>query len=684
MTSLTLNDARRPLAQFGHLLKTPALVAVAYFLGAEAAFFVGTLSDKIFAPFWPPNVILFCALLLTPVHRWWLYILAVLPAHTIAELTVGMGVPQTAVAFATNCLVAAMNAFAVQKFLGRARWFDTLRGAAIYILITTIASPALAALGGAFVQILGGGSAQQYGLYWARWYASNASGSLTLGPIAMICLTEIRWPPSLALTYRHAEAIGVALALFAVCTIAFNLSTTSVTLGFLPTLLYLPLPLVLWSALRFGVNGASSAVLLVSLVLTWRALNGPSLFSVDDAESNVFALQIFLIGLSAPILLLGAAIEETQRAVRNTRESEQRMAFVAASSNLGLWRYEFETNRFWATRHCREMFDLPVEAPITLDAVLNRVHPADSHFAPNAIRSALEHGASVDVEFRTLAENQQIRWMAARARPEFDDEGGLVAMTGTFTDETQRKNAEAEASLQRQEIAHLMRVSMLGELSGSLAHELTQPLTAILSNAEAGKLVLSHPVPDLKELSDVLDDIITEDSRAGEVIHRLRRLLKKGEPKYDAIDLNDLIVVTLRLLHSEFIGRRITISTDLAPNLPLAAGDAVQLQQILINLLMNAMDAVEEMSPLRRHVTINTSVTADDEIEARISDLGMGLPRSASQQAFRPFYTTKKRGLGLGLSICSSIIKSHGGTLSLRNNATEGATASFRLPSQQI
>src|SRR6185312_2095863 len=188
-----------------------------------------------------------------------------------------------------------------------------------------------------------------------------------------------------------------------------------------------------------------------------------------------------------------------------------------------------------------------------------------------------------------------------------------VALTGAFTDITPRKIAESEAALQRQEIAHLMRVSMLGELSGSLAHELTQPLTAILSNAQAGKMLLAHDAPDLGEISEMLDDIIAEDSRAGEVIHRLRDLLKKGEPNYDAVDLNALINTTIRLLHSELINRRIMVNIELASDLPLALGDPVQLQQILINLLMNAMDAVEEMSPSRRHILVSTAKTDSGE-----------------------------------------------------------------------
>src|SRR5215472_4701055 len=169
------------------------VVAIAYYLGAEIAFLVGTLSDKIFAPFWPPNIVLFCALLLSFPRQWWIYILAAFPAHVAAELQVGMPIMQLLVAFATNCSVAVINAFLLQQLQFEQPWFGSIRKATTYVFIAAFVSPALCAFGGAFVQILGGGSLENYGLYWARWYASNALGSLALAPIVLICLEKLTW-----------------------------------------------------------------------------------------------------------------------------------------------------------------------------------------------------------------------------------------------------------------------------------------------------------------------------------------------------------------------------------------------------------------------------------------------------------------------------------------------------------
>jgi signal transduction histidine kinase len=675
----SMRSLQERAAHFGgaNTIRNVFIVAIAYYLGAEIAFLIGTLSDRIFAPFWPPNIVLFCALLVTPPRQWWIYIAAALPAHTLAELGVGMPMPQLVVAFATNCLIAIANAFAVRRLMVEPPWFGTIRKTIIYVLITAFLSPAFCALGGAFVQILGGGSIDDYGLFWARWYASNALGSLTLGPIAMICI-ESTTRPRLAPAGRAVEAAIVAAFLIAACIVAFE-DLPSIASGYLPLLLYLPLPIIVWAAVRFGAKGASGAIFVISVVLIWRTLNGPSLFDIGSPEANVFGMQLFLIGLSPPILLLGSAIEETRRAERTTRESEERISFAAASSNVGLWQYEFATGAFWATDYCRTLFGLSPSEPLTLDTLVSRIHPNDTPTASAALASAISRATALDVEFR-VQDGDEVRWISVRARPVAGDDGKPTAMSGAFGDVTSRKLAEGEADVQRQEIAHLMRVSMLGELSGGLAHELTQPLTAILSNAQAGKLLLAEGNKSLSEIGNILDDIIAEDERAGEVIHRLRGMLKKGDVKHETIDMNDLIASTLQLLHSELIDRRMSVSFDNVPNLPAVHGDPVQLQQTLLNLLMNAMDATENVPPARRTISVSTATTDDGGVEVHIYDRGTGLPPSREHEVFQPFFTTKKRGLGLGLSICTSIVKLHGGTLSLQNNVREGASAVFRLP----
>src|SRR5262245_36193847 len=284
-------------------LSAPLLVAVAYYLGAEAAFYIGTLSDRIFAPFWPPNVVLFCALLLAAERRWWLFIAAAFPAHVVAELGIGMPAGQLLVAFVTNCMVAALNAFALRRLVNGPPWLADLRRASVFIFITAAISPAVSALGGAFVQILGGGPFAKYWVFWIDWYFANVLTALTLGALFLAWLDE--HPKAFADVPRHRmiEAVLIASALVLVCAIAFDVSATMIGRGFLPAVLYSPLPLILWAALRFGTKGASSAIVVVTIVVMWRTLQGQSPFLSGDPESNVLALQLFLTGLAIPVLL---------------------------------------------------------------------------------------------------------------------------------------------------------------------------------------------------------------------------------------------------------------------------------------------------------------------------------------------------------------------------------------------
>jgi signal transduction histidine kinase len=297
---------------------TPILVALAYYLGAETAFFIGTLSDRIFAPFWPPNIVLFCTLLLVPKRDWWLYIAATFPAHVIAELAVGMPVAQLLVAFVTNCAVALLNASGVRWFLRKPPWFGTFHSALIYLLITAGAGPAISALGGAFVQILGGGQISNYWTYWGNWYIGNALAGVTLGPVVLIWFSgrseAARFSPR-----RRAEAAVLALTLGLVCAIAFRGDLGNFGTGFLPALLYSPLPVILWAAIRFGQWGACGAILVVTVVSIWQNLQESAVFNGIDPQGNVLALQFFLMGVAVPVFLLGAAIDEQRRSAEAMR-----------------------------------------------------------------------------------------------------------------------------------------------------------------------------------------------------------------------------------------------------------------------------------------------------------------------------------------------------------------------------
>ncbi|MBK6558167.1 MAG: PAS domain S-box protein [Comamonadaceae bacterium] len=270
---------------------------------------------------------------------------------------------------------------------------------------------------------------------------------------------------------------------------------------------------------------------------------------------------------------------------------------------------------------------------------------------------------------------------------EFPVEATLAPLqtgTGAFVlasvlDITERRRLEQATARQRDELAHLSRVAMLGELSGSLAHELNQPLTAILSNAQAAQRFMALSPPRIDKLPEILSDIVKADHRAGAVIQRLRAMLRKEEPTRQAVDLNALVEDSMRLLRSDLLGRHVRAQPDLEVDLPPVVGDRNQLQQVLLNLVLNACDAMEGQATDRR-LTVRTRQSAQGRVEVSVADHGPGIPEADLDRLFDPFVTTKAQGLGLGLTICRSIVEAHGGRLWATNPAQGGATLHCELP----
>ena len=240
--------------------------------------------------------------------------------------------------------------------------------------------------------------------------------------------------------------------------------------------------------------------------------------------------------------------------------------------------------------------------------------------------------------------------------------------------------AEREAGRLRQELAHIGRVSAMGELTASLAHELNQPLTAILNNAEVAQQHLQAAAPNLQELREILDDIVADDKRAAEIIQRLRVLLKKGVLEHLPLDINDVVGEVAQLVRNDVVLRNVPMTVDLAPGLPVVRGDRVQLQQVILNMVLNGLEAMAEPKGHARALVIRTSRAGDTAVRVGVEDAGVGIDTDDLERLFQPLYTTKPEGLGMGLAIARTIIEAHGGHLRGANNAAAGATFQFTLP----
>jgi signal transduction histidine kinase len=250
-------------------------------------------------------------------------------------------------------------------------------------------------------------------------------------------------------------------------------------------------------------------------------------------------------------------------------------------------------------------------------------------------------------------------------------------------DVTSRKQAQLEADAQRRQLAHLNRVATLGELSGALAHELSQPLTAVLTNAQAARHFLDRQPLNVEQLRAALDDIIRNDKRAGAVIDRLRALLRKEETARQSVDVNETIGEVLDIADGELTLRRITVQTDLAPELPPVIGDRVQVQQVVLNLVLNACDAIDSSNAANRQLSLSTRADGSS-VQIVVSDRGPGIPAGQLERVFEPFVTFREQGLGLGLAITRSIVTAHGGSISAEDTAGGGATFRCVLPASAV
>lgn len=264
--------------------------------------------------------------------------------------------------------------------------------------------------------------------------------------------------------------------------------------------------------------------------------------------------------------------------------------------------------------------------------------------------------------------------------PETDEQGAVAGFYLLAVDVTKRNAAQQEFRHLNDELANAGRISSLGELAGALAHEINQPLSAIMSNAQAAVRYLNAPVPDLKEVKEILDDIIAEDTRASQIIQSLRSLLKTtNQEDFEPLDLNMILQEVLDLLQSNAVIPNVRIYTELAPRLPKVKGDRIQLQQVVLNLLTNAFEAIYILGKANRSVHIRTW-QENSQVFTAIKDRGIGIASQLSEKIFNSFYTTKPHGLGMGLSISRSIINRHQGRIWVENNRGSGVTFYFSLP----
>jgi C4-dicarboxylate-specific signal transduction histidine kinase len=353
------------------------------------------------------------------------------------------------------------------------------------------------------------------------------------------------------------------------------------------------------------------------------------------------------------------------------------MNLAARAVRLSLWIWDVSRNQVRVAQSRPNPGDMK-EQIMTFDDVVAAVHPADRDTLRRAVRRARATGEEVDVEYRIVDEDGEVRWLAARGRAE---QGESERLLGVALDITERKAAELREAEGQRTLRHMTRIATVGQLSAAISHQLNQPLAAILGNAETAQKMLGREPLDIEELREICGDIVNEDHRATKVIRRLGELYKRGDVHMESIDLNQLIRETLELLDTELLIRHVMVATNLEPALPPIEGGQVQLQQVILNLVLNAADAMSALEPEARRLTIRTE-SSGAEVRLYVEDNGPGIPADQLKTVFDPFWTTKPGGMGMGLAICQSIVTAHRGTITAIN-AVCGAMFCVTLPASR-
>jgi len=704
--------------------------------------------------------------------------------------------------FVSNSCEAVIGAVLTRYLAGGPIHFRSLRNVGIFCLCVVFVGPLLSSFLDAAFVVWNHWGHDSYGQLIRIRLFSNALAALIVVPLVVTWATIGISGLRTARLSRYLEAcalfVGLLLVSYAVL--------YKVGSGADSALLFLPLPFLLWAAVRFGSLGASTAISVVGFLAIWSASHGHGPFSGGTAEQNALSIQIFLIVLSIPLLFLATVIEErvtgetelresesrfrivadaapvliwmagvdqlctffnkpwlefTGRSMeqelgngwaegvhsddlqncldvytaafdarqpfvmqyrlrRNDgvfrwvsdqgvpqydaqgrfagyigscfdvtelvnkdaalRESEERMRMAAEAVNLGIWEWDLSKDEIWATNARRALLGWPASGKITLEHFISRLHPDDRDRIRQAIDGAIHKGQDFDSEYRLVLPDGIVRWMATRGSVRLDAHGKPAQLLGISIDITARKQAELEAKQRRDELSHLSRVALIGEMSASIAHELNQPLAGIVSNAGAGRRFIDRGNVDLQEIRELLADIGADARRASDVVRGIRGMIKKEQMGRQRINLNDIVTNVVHILSSDALLHWCELKTSLDTNLPMVEADPIQIQQVLINLVVNAFEAMPETPVSTREVEINTQQNADGAVRVSVRDYGVGISPETRSRLFEQFFTTKAEGLGMGLAIARSIVEAHAGTIDAENAEGGGARFHFTLP----
>jgi PAS domain S-box-containing protein len=372
-------------------------------------------------------------------------------------------------------------------------------------------------------------------------------------------------------------------------------------------------------------------------------------------------------------------ITERRQAEDALRRSDAYLTEAQRLSLTGSFGWKIPSGEIFWSEETFRIFGYDRTTKPSLELIMQRTHPTDTARVRQLIERASRDGKDWDLEHQLLMPDGSIKSAHVVARVMRDESGG-IEFVGAIMDVSAAKRAELELRQAQAELAHISRVTTVGELTASIAHEVNQPITGVVTNAEAALRWLGAEPPNLDKVREVLGQIVKDGMRAGDVVHRIRALIKKAPPRMAQVDVNEAVLDVTTLTRSELLRHGVSLQTQLATGLPLIEGDRIQLQQVILNLTLNAVEAMIGVDEGARAMRISTARETSNGVLVSVRDSGPGLDPQSVDRLFEAFYTTKPEGLGMGLAICRSIIEAHGGRLWATANEPRGAVFQFILP----
>jgi signal transduction histidine kinase len=674
------------LSRVVHVASNAGIVALCYM--AALPFTAELLSGTLLPPsLFVPGALLLVALLLTPTRQWW----AIIPATFLAHLAVSAANnhPVSAISgFAISAGSALASAAALRTFVGATSGLGSLRAMGPFMMIAFM-TPAVAVLGSAAVfqirrlpNFAASAPGGMLAIDWTPWFVVMLGFTLayvTIVPAALAGFEAIRLaianlPRAVMPWTRLIEAVALALAVTVSSIVAFDARQFAVPEALV---LMAPMSLVLCATLRFGLAGAAGAFLIVSLIAVNSMATGDGSGAWSANVGGMVLLQVALLTLGTPLLLLGAAIDERQRAYRRVARSDDRYALAAQASRAFLVTYDPGTGAMELDPCPGGIFERRAFSFEQPGAWWRYVHADDvaTLRARLSARPMPGNGVPAATDFRMVAEDGRVYWF--RMKPPVPRVvAGESRMVAAMVDITDLKTAELAVEQRTRELAHVARTATVGELAAALAHEIRQPLTAILINAQTSlRLIEMHKLHELEDVRDILQQLVADGRRAGDVIQRMRMFARKGELPRGLIDLNTVIREAVQLVSHDTIRRRVDIRFAFSDEPLVVLGDRVQLQQVVLNLVLNALEAVDQSPQSSRLVAIETSRAAQHTALLTVRDTGPGVAAERLEAIFAPFVTSKPNGMGMGLAVCRTIVEAHGGAVWCESDQRVGGAA---------